>query len=45
MRVPIRKPDKYLRGKPDPHITKEKFNELLEEASDKIHEIKDKVTK
>jgi gas vesicle protein len=24
---------------------KDKFNELLEDASDKIHEIKDKVTK
>jgi len=28
MRVPIRKPDKYLRGKPDPRITRAKFNKL-----------------
>jgi transcription elongation factor GreA len=28
MRQPIRKADKYLRGKPDPRITLAKFNEL-----------------
>jgi|WetSurMetagenome_2_1015567.scaffolds.fasta_scaffold00517_1 transcription elongation factor GreA len=28
MRVPIRKADKYLRGKPDPRMTKAKFDEL-----------------
>lgn len=33
MRTPTRKPDQYLRGKPDPHITIEKFNELESKLS------------
>ena len=33
MRVPIRKPDKYLRGKPDPRMTKAKFEELTAELA------------
>lgn len=28
MRLPIRKPDKYLRGKPDPRLTRRKYDEL-----------------
>jgi transcription elongation GreA/GreB family factor len=31
MRTPIRKPDRYLRGKPDPFITEAKFGELKAE--------------
>jgi transcription elongation factor GreA len=33
MRCPIRKSDKYLRGRPDPHITAAKFTDLKDKLA------------